>query len=65
MMIKSVLHVLSDREKQIIDLTFVQNKSQKKQGHSRNISNARLAPAAESGEKLREALIGDPSMELM
>ncbi|MEC2176972.1 sigma-70 family RNA polymerase sigma factor, partial [Bacillus amyloliquefaciens] len=66
MMIKSVLHVLSDREKQIIDLTFVQNKSQKETGDILGISQMHVSRLQRKAvKKLREALIGDPSMELM
>jgi len=66
MMIKSVLHVLSAREKQIIDLTFVQNKSQKETGDILGISQMHVSRLQRKAvKKLREALIGDPSMELM
>ncbi|MEG9461614.1 RNA polymerase sigma factor SigB [Bacillus amyloliquefaciens] len=66
MMLKSVLHVLSDREKQIIDLTFVQNKSQKETGDILGISQMHVSRLQRKAvKKLREALIGDPSMELM
>lgn len=66
MMLKSVLHVLSEREKQIIDLTYIQNKSQKETGDILGISQMHVSRLQRKAvKKLREALIEDPSMELM
>ncbi len=66
MMLQSVLHVLSDREKQIIDLTYIQNKSQKETGDILGISQMHVSRLQRKAvKKLREALIEDPSMELM
>nr|WGD76212.1 RNA polymerase sigma factor SigB [Bacillus subtilis] len=66
LMPQSVLHVLSDREKQIIDLTYIQNKSQKETGDILGISQMHVSRLRRKAvKKLREALIEDPSMELM
>ncbi|WP_456279979.1 RNA polymerase sigma factor SigB [Bacillus sp. K7] len=66
MMLQSVLHVLSDREKQIIDLTYIQNKSQKETGDILGISQMHVSRLQRKAvKKLREALTEDPSMELM
>ncbi|ASU99963.1 RNA polymerase sigma factor SigB [Bacillus subtilis] len=66
LMLQSVLHVLSDREKQIIDLTYIQNKSQKETGDILGISQMHVSRLQRKAvKKLREALIEDPSMELM
>ena len=51
LMLESVLHVLSDREKQIIELTYIQNKSQRNRRNAGHIANARLTAAAQSCQK--------------
>ena len=43
MMLESVLHVLSDREKEIINLTYLQNKSQKETGDLLGISQMHVS----------------------
>lgn len=65
MMLESVLYVLSDREKQIIDLTYIQNKSQKETGNILGISQMHVSRLQRKAvKKLREALTADPSMEI-
>ncbi|ALC83816.1 MULTISPECIES: RNA polymerase sigma factor SigB [Bacillus] len=65
MMLESVLYVLSDREKQIIDLTYIQNKSQKETGDILGISQMHVSRLQRKAvKKLREALTADPSMEI-
>lgn len=43
MMLESVLHVLTDREKEIINLTYLQNKSQKETGDLLGISQMHVS----------------------
>jgi RNA polymerase sigma-B factor len=63
MMLESVLHVLSERERQIIDFTFIQNKSQKETGEMLGISQMHVSRLQRKAvKKLREALTADPSM---
>jgi RNA polymerase sigma-B factor len=65
LMLESVLHVLSDREKQIIELTYIQNKSQKETGDMLGISQMHVSHLLRKAvKKLREALAEDPFMEL-
>ncbi len=65
LMLESVLHVLSDREKQIIELTYIQNKSQKETGDMLGISQMHVSRLQRKAvKKLREALAEDPFMEL-
>lgn len=65
LMLESVLHVLSDREKQIIELTYIQNKSQKETGEMLGISQMHVSRLQRKAVKrLREALAEDPYMEL-
>lgn len=65
MMLESVLHVLSDRERQIIDYTYIQNKSQKETGEVLGISQMHVSRLQRKAvKKLREALTADPSMEI-
>lgn len=57
LMLQSVLHVLSDREKQIIDLTYIQNKSQKETGDILGISQMHVSRLQRKAvKKLRECL---------
>lgn len=63
--LESVLHVLSDREKQIIELTYIQNKSQKETGDILGISQMHVSRLQRKAVKrLREALAEDPYMEI-
>lgn len=63
--LESVLHVLSDREKQIIELTYIQNKSQKETGDILGISQMHVSRLRRKAVKrLREALAEDPYMEI-
>lgn len=65
MMLESVLHVLTEREKQIIHLTFIENKSQKETGEELEISQMHVSRLQRRAiHKLREALAADKSMEL-
>ena len=65
MMLESVLHVLTDREKEIINLTYLQNKSQKETGDLLGISQMHVARLQRKAvKKLRDALSEDASMEL-
>ncbi|MEK4048424.1 RNA polymerase sigma factor SigB [Bacillus sp. FSL K6-2839] len=65
MMLESVLHVLTDREKEIINLTYLQNKSQKETGDLLGISQMHvLRLQRKAVKKLRDALSEDASMEL-
>ncbi|MFJ5671327.1 RNA polymerase sigma factor SigB [Bacillus safensis] len=65
MMLESVLHVLSDREKEIINLTYLQNKSQKETGDLLGISQMHVSRLQRKAvKKLRDALSEDASMEL-
>ncbi|MRX72082.1 RNA polymerase sigma factor SigB [Bacillus lacus] len=65
MMLESVFHVLSDREKQIINHTFIENKSQKETGELLGISQMHVSRLQRRAiQKLREALSSDASMEL-
>ncbi|MTH55161.1 RNA polymerase sigma factor SigB [Bacillus mangrovi] len=64
MMLESVLHVLSDREKQIIQLTFIENKSQKEAGEELGISQMHVSRLQRRAiHKLKEALAADKSLE--
>lgn len=56
-MLQSVLHVLSDREKEIIECTFILNKSQKETGEQLGISQMHVSRLQRRAiQKLREAL---------
>lgn len=58
-LLQSVLHVLSKREREIIHSTFVENKSQKEIGESLKISQMHVSRIQkEAIEKLRKALSG-------
>ncbi|MFN2746734.1 MULTISPECIES: RNA polymerase sigma factor SigB [Bacillus] len=65
LMLESVWHVLSDREKKIIELTYIENKSQKETGEMLGISQMHVSRLQRKAVKrLREALSEDPLMEL-
>ncbi|WP_353853747.1 RNA polymerase sigma factor SigB [Bacillus sp. Bos-x628] len=65
LMLESVLHVLTDREKDIINLTYLQNKSQKETGDLLGISQMHVSRLQRKAvKKLRDALSEDASMEL-
>ncbi|MGE6632117.1 RNA polymerase sigma factor SigB [Bacillus sp. NPDC077027] len=65
MMLESVFHVLSDREKDIINLTYLHNKSQKEAGDLLGISQMHVSRLQRKAvKKLRDALAQDSTMEL-
>lgn len=65
LMLQSVLHVLSDREKEIIDCTYIANKSQKETGELLGISQMHVSRLQRRAiHKLREALAADMPTEL-
>jgi RNA polymerase sigma-B factor len=60
LMLQSVLHVLSDREKEIIDCTFNMNMSQKETGELLGISQMHVSRLQRRAiQKLKEALLRD------
>jgi len=60
MMLESVLHVLSDREREIIHWTYIENKSQKETGEFLGISQMHVSRLQKKAiEKLRKALAKD------
>jgi len=60
MMLESVLHVLSDREREIIHWTYIENKSQKETGEFLGISQMHVSRLQKKAiEKLRKALVKD------
>lgn len=60
MLVESALHVLDDREKQIIQWTFIENKSQREVGESLGISQMHVSRLQKKAiEKLRKALAGN------
>ncbi|MGM0924378.1 MAG: RNA polymerase sigma factor SigB [Bacillota bacterium] len=64
LMLESVLHVLSDREKDIIHQTYILNKSQKEAGEILGISQMHVSRLQRRAiTKLKEALSADLSME--
>ncbi|USK34142.1 RNA polymerase sigma factor SigB [Bacillus sp. F19] len=64
LMLESVLHVLSDREKEIIHHTYILNKSQKEAGEILGISQMHVSRLQRRAiTKLKEALSADLSME--
>lgn len=64
MMLESVLHVLTNREKEIINLTYLQNKSQKETGDLLDISQMHVSRLQRKAvKKLRDALTENVSME--
>jgi RNA polymerase sigma-B factor len=63
LMLESVLHVLSDREKEIIHHTYILNKSQKEAGEILGISQMHVSRLQRRAiTKLKEALSADLSM---
>ncbi|MGG4490334.1 RNA polymerase sigma factor SigB [Metabacillus idriensis] len=65
LMLESVLHVLSDREKEIIHHTYILNKSQKEAGEILGISQMHVSRLQRRAiTKLKEALSADLSMGL-
>ncbi|PMC34004.1 RNA polymerase sigma factor SigB [Bacillus sp. UMB0899] len=65
LMLQSVLHVLSEREKDIIECTFILNKSQKETGEQLGISQMHVSRLQRRAiQKLREALSKDMPPEL-
>lgn len=60
MLLQSVLHVLSEREKEIIHWTFIENKSQKETGELLGISQMHVSRLQKKAiDKLRKALTKD------
>ncbi len=60
LMLESVLHVLTEREKEIIDYTFIMNKSQKETGKKLGISQMHVSRIQRRAiQKLKEAIDGD------
>ncbi|MEC1520673.1 RNA polymerase sigma factor SigB [Neobacillus niacini] len=60
MLVQSALHVLDEREKQIIQWTFIENKSQREVGESLGISQMHVSRLQKKAiEKLRKALAGN------
>ncbi|TXC81877.1 RNA polymerase sigma factor SigB [Metabacillus litoralis] len=65
LMLQSVLHVLSEREMEIIECTFIQNKSQKETGEHLGISQMHVSRLQRRAiQKLREALAKDMPSEM-
>lgn len=65
LMLESVLHVLSDREKEIIHYTYILNKSQKEAGEILGISQMHVSRLQRRAiTKLKEALSADLSLGL-
>lgn len=61
LLLQSALHVLTEREKEIIHSTFVENKSQKKTGEELGISQMHVSRLQKKAiEKLRKELKKDP-----
>jgi RNA polymerase sigma-B factor len=65
LMLQSVLHVLTEREKEIIKCTFIMNKSQKETGDQLGISQMHVSRLQRRAiQKLKEALSKDIPPEL-
>ena len=65
LMLQSVFHVLSEKEKEIIDCTFIMNKSQKETGEQLGISQMHVSRLQRRAiQKLKEALSKDMPPEL-
>jgi RNA polymerase sigma-B factor len=65
LMLQSVLHVLTEREKEIIECTFIMNKSQKETGDQLGISQMHVSRLQRRAiQKLKEALSKDMPPEL-
>ncbi|MBD1382140.1 RNA polymerase sigma factor SigB [Metabacillus arenae] len=65
MMLESVLHVLSEREKIIIQYTYIENKSQKEAGEILGISQMHVSRLQRRAVlKLKEALSNEQTVEL-
>jgi RNA polymerase sigma-B factor len=65
LLLQSVLHVLSEREREIIDCTFIMNKSQKETGEQLGISQMHVSRLQRRAiQKLKDALIKDMPPEL-
>ncbi|EKN66534.1 RNA polymerase sigma factor SigB [Neobacillus bataviensis LMG 21833] len=66
LLLESVLHVLSDREREVIHYTFVENKSQKETGEYLGISQMHVSRLQKKAlEKLRKTLRGQTPDALM
>jgi RNA polymerase sigma-B factor len=60
LLLESALHVLSEREREIIHMTFIANKSQKETGEMLGISQMHVSRLQKKAlEKLRKALASD------
>jgi RNA polymerase sigma-B factor len=65
LMLQSVMHVLTDREKDIINCTFIKNMSQKETGEQLGISQMHVSRLQRRAiQKLKEALSNDMPPEL-
>ncbi|MBO1513635.1 RNA polymerase sigma factor SigB [Metabacillus bambusae] len=65
LLLQSVLHVLTEREREIIDCTFVMNKSQKETGEQLGISQMHVSRLQRRAiQKLKDALSKDMPPEL-
>jgi RNA polymerase sigma-B factor len=65
LMLQSVMHVLTDREKDIINCTFINNMSQKETGEQHGISQMHVSRLQRRAiQKLKEALFNDMPPEL-
>lgn len=64
LLLESALHVLNDREKQIIQSTFIENKSQREVGELLGISQMHVSRMQKKAiEKLRKALARNPRQD--
>jgi RNA polymerase sigma-B factor len=64
LLVESALHVLDDREKQIIQWTFIDNKSQREVGESLGISQMHVSRLQKKAiEKLRKVLAANPKQD--
>ncbi|MDQ0233611.1 RNA polymerase sigma factor SigB [Metabacillus malikii] len=60
LMLESILHVLTEREKEVIDYTFIMNKSQKETGEKLGISQMHVSRLQRKAiQKLKEAIDAD------
>ena len=66
LLLESALHVLSDREKDVIHYTFVENKSQKETGEYLGISQMHVSRLQKKAlEKLRKAISRDQTPDAL
>lgn len=66
LLLESAFHVLSDRERQILECTFIENKSQKETGEYLGISQMHVSRLQKKAlEKLRKALSGGQTHDVL